>query len=110
MRGCSARSGTIGGYARIYRVYLADPAEGASFELSLPRRLAENARGLEHARVRVRGDLGTNLWRGRLNFRLDVHEMEPAGAPYVEGEGTSEADRCFRHRERRTRPGCSRYA
>jgi hypothetical protein len=93
LEGVLGEIGEDRGYARIYRVYLADPAEGASFELSLPRRMAEKARGLEHARVRVRGDLGTNLWRGRLNFRLDVHEMEPAGARYVEGEGTSEADR-----------------
>ena len=81
------------GYARIYKVHLADAAEGASFELSLPRRLVEKARGLEHGRVRVRGDLGTNLWRGRLTFRLDVHEIRPADARYVEGEGTLEADR-----------------
>src|ERR671921_757361 len=81
------------GYARIYGVHLADPAEGASFELSLPRRLAEKARRLEHARGPVRGDLGTNLWRGRLAFRLDVHEVEPADARCIEGEGTSEADR-----------------
>ena len=81
------------GYARIYGVHLADAVGSASFELSLPRRLVEKARGLEHARVRVRGDLGTNLWRGRLAFRLDVREMEPADARYVEGEGESEADR-----------------
>jgi hypothetical protein len=43
--------------------------------------------------VHVRGDLGTNLWRGRLAFRLDVHEVEPADARCIEGEGTSEADR-----------------
>ena len=93
LEGVLAEIGEDRGYARIYGVHLADAAGGASFELSLPRRLAEKARGLEHARVRVRGDLGTNLWRGRLNFRLDVREMEPANARYIEGEGTSEADR-----------------
>ena len=81
------------GYANIYGVHLADAAGSASFELSLPRRLAEKARGLEHARVRVRGDLGTNLWRGRLAFRLDVREMEPADTRYLEGEGESKSDR-----------------
>jgi hypothetical protein len=88
--------GAIGedrGYTRIYGVHLADAAEGASFELSLPRRLTQKARGLEHARVRVRGDLGTNLWRGRLDFRLDLSEMEPADARYAQGEGASDADR-----------------
>jgi hypothetical protein len=93
LEGVLAEIGEDRGYARIYGVHLADAAGGASFELSLPRRLAEKARGLEHARVRVRGDLGTNLWRGRLNFRLDVREMEPANARYIEGEGTSEAER-----------------
>jgi Exonuclease VII, large subunit len=93
LEGVLAEIGEDRGYARIYGVHLADAAGGASFELSLPRRLAEKARGLEHTRVRVRGDLGTNLWRGRLNFRLDVREMEPANARYIEGEGTSEADR-----------------
>lgn len=93
LEGVLGKIGEDRGYARIYGIHLADAAEGASFELSLPRRLAEKARGLEHARVRVKGDLGTNLWRGRLNFRLDVHEVEPANARYVEGEGTSEADR-----------------
>src|SRR3712207_4790879 len=93
LEGVLGEIGEDRGYTRIYGVHLADAAEGASFELSLPRRLAEKARGLEHARVRVRGDLGTNLWRGRLTFRLDVREMEPADARYVEGEGKSEADR-----------------
>ena len=93
LEGVLAEIGEDRGYARIYGVHLADAAGGASFELSLPRRLAEKARGLEHARVRVRGDLGTNLWRGRLSFRLDVREMETANARYIEGEGTSEADR-----------------
>ena len=93
LEGVLGKIGEDRGYARIYGVYLADEAEGANFELSLPRRLAEKARGLEHARVRVRGDLGTSLWRGRLAFRLDVSEMELAAARYVEGEDTSEADR-----------------
>lgn len=93
LEGVLSEIGEDRGYARIYGVYLADVAEGASFELSLPRRLAGKARGLEHARVRVRGDLGTSLWRGRLAFRLDVSEMEPATARYVEGEDTSEGDR-----------------
>ena len=93
LEGVLSEIGEDRGYARIYGVHLADPAGGASFELSLPRRLAEKARGLEHARVRIRGDLGTNLWRGRLNFRLDVHEMEPADVRYVEDKGMSEADR-----------------
>jgi hypothetical protein len=93
LEGVLGEIGEDRGYARIYGVHLADAAGGASFELSLPRRLAEKARGLEHARVRVRGDLGTNLWRGRLSFRLDVREMETANARYIEGEGTSEADR-----------------
>ena len=93
LEGVLSEIGENRGYARIYGVHLADAAGGASFELSLPRRLAEKARGLEHARVRVRGDLGTNLWRGRLAFRLDVREMKPENARYVEGEGTSEADR-----------------
>jgi hypothetical protein len=74
-------------------VHLADAAGSASFELSLPRRLADKARGLEHARVRVRGDLSTPLWRGRRAFRLDMGKMEPADAGYVEGEGEPEADR-----------------
>jgi hypothetical protein len=91
LEGVLGEIGEDRGYTRIYRVYLADAAGGASFELSLPRRLTEKARGLEHARVRVRGDLETNLWRGQLNFRLDVREMEPADTRYV--EGTSEADR-----------------
>src|SRR5918999_2426004 len=64
LEGVLGEIGEDRGYARIYGVHLADPAEGASFELSLPRRLAEKARGLEHAQVRVRGELGTNLWRG----------------------------------------------
>jgi hypothetical protein len=93
LEGVLGEIGEDRGYARIYRVYLADAAGGTSFELSLPRRLAEKARGLEHAQVRVRGDLGTNLWRGRLTFRLDVHEMEPADVRYIEGEGESKVDR-----------------
>ena len=93
LEGVLGEIGEDRGYARIYRVYLADAAGGTSFELSLPRRLAEKARRLEHTRVHVRGDLGTNLWRGRLAFRLDVHEVEPADARCIEGEGTSEADR-----------------
>src|SRR5215204_6180943 len=93
LEGVLGKIGEDRGYARIYGVHLSDPVEGASFELSLPRRLAEKARGLEHAWVRVRGDLGTNLWRGRLNFRLDVSEMELAAARHVEGEATSEAER-----------------
>jgi hypothetical protein len=93
LEGVLGKIGEDRGYARIYGVHLADTAGGASFELSLPQRLAEKARGLEHARVRVRGDLGTNLWRGRLSFRLDVHEIKPVDARYVEGEGTSETDR-----------------
>jgi hypothetical protein len=91
LEGVLGEIGRDRGYTRIYGVYLAEATGGASFELSLPRRLAEKARSLEHARVRVRGDLGTNLWRGQLNFRLDVREMEPADTRYV--EGTSEADR-----------------
>ena len=93
LEGVLGEIGEDRGYARLYGVHLADAAGGASFELSLPRRLAEKARGLEHARVRVRGDLGTNLWRGRLTFRLNVREMESADARYVGGEGTLEADR-----------------
>ncbi len=93
LEGVLGEIGEDRGYARIYGVHLADAAGGASFELSLPRHLAEQARGLEHARVRVRGDLGTNLWRGRLNFRLDVREIEPAEARYIEGEGMLEAER-----------------
>jgi len=60
LEGVLGEIGENRGYTRIYGVHLADAAGGASFELSLPRRLAEKARGLEHARVRVRGDLGTN--------------------------------------------------
>jgi hypothetical protein len=93
LEGVLGEIGEDRGYARIYGVHLADAAGSTSFELSLPRRLAEKARGLEHAQVRVRGDLGTNLWRGRLAFRLDVREMQPADARYVQGEGESEADR-----------------
>ena len=93
LEGVLGEIGEDRGYARIYGVHLADTAGGASFELSLPRRLAGKARGLEHARVRLRGDLGTNLWRGRLAFRLEVREMQPADARYIEGEGESEADR-----------------
>jgi hypothetical protein len=93
LEGVLGEIGEDRGYARIYGVHLADAAGSASFELSLPRRLADKARGLEHARVRVRGDLGTNLWRGQLAFRLDLREMEPADARYVEGEGEPEADR-----------------
>jgi hypothetical protein len=113
------------GYSRIYGVHLVEDAGGASFELSLPRRLIEKARGLEHTRVRVRGDLGTNVWRSRLNFRLDVREMQPVNARCAEGEGEAEVDRSlssvlrvtegsacrFRPRGRRTeRPGHSRCA
>jgi Exonuclease VII, large subunit len=93
LEGVLGEIGEDRGYAKIYGVHLVDDAGGASFELSLPRRLIEKARGLEHTRVRVRGDLGTNLWRGRLNFRLDVREMQPVDARYVEGEGEAEADR-----------------
>jgi len=125
LEGVLGEIGEDRGYARIYGVHLADAAGGASFELSLPRRLAEKARGLEHARVRVRGDLGTNLWRGRLTFRLDVREMESADARYGGGEGTLEADRSLssvlrgyrRFRVSFPTPraedgaaGCSRYA
>jgi hypothetical protein len=93
LEGVLSEIGEDRGYARIYGVHLVDAAGSASFELSLPRRLAGKARGLEHARVRVKGDLVTNLWRGRLAFRLDVREMEPADTRHVEGEGESEVER-----------------
>jgi exonuclease VII large subunit len=67
-----------GRYSYIYGVPLHDPAEGTVLELSIPRRLADRARGLQQSGVRSRGDLEPNVYQGKTSFRLVVREIEPA--------------------------------
>jgi hypothetical protein len=52
--------------------------EGTVLELSIPRRLADRARGLERSEVRARGDLEPNVYQGKISFRLVVREIEAA--------------------------------
>lgn len=61
-------------YAMIYGVELSGD-DGSVIELAIPRRLEGVARSLEHRRVVVRGDLEPNVYRGRLNFRLEVRRI-----------------------------------
>ena len=70
-----------GRYSYVYGVTLRDPVDGSVLELSIPRRLAEEARGLQRAGVRVRGDLEPNVYKGKISFRLSVREMEPVDEP-----------------------------
>src|SRR5918998_358914 len=67
-----------GRYSYVYGVPLHDPVEGAVLELSIPRRLANRARGLERSEVRVRGDLEPNVYQGKVSFRLVVREIQAA--------------------------------
>ena len=69
-----------GRYSYIYGVPLHDPVEGTVLELSIPRRLADRARGLERSEVRARGDLEPNVYQGKISFRLVVREIEAAEA------------------------------
>jgi exonuclease VII large subunit len=80
-----------GRYSYIYGVPLHDPVEGTVLELSIPRRLADRARGLERSEVRARGDLEPNVYQGKVSFRLTVREMQ-AAEPNEGGEGR-EAER-----------------
>lgn len=72
-------------YSYIYGVPLHDPVEGTVLELSIPRRLADRARGLERSGVRARGDLEPNVYQGKIFFRLIVREIESA-EPHEDGE------------------------
>src|SRR5215207_9117239 len=74
-----------GRYSYIYGVPLHDPVEGTVLELSIPRRLADRARGLKLSGVRARGDLEPNVYQGKISFRLVVREIEPA-EPNAGGE------------------------
>ena len=75
-----------GRYSYIYGVPLHDPVEGTVLELSIPRRLADQARGLERSEVRARGDLEPNVYQGKISFRLVVREIEAAEQPNEGGE------------------------
>lgn len=72
----------------LYGVKLLDlnPDEADSpIELVIPRRQFEQeAKRLEHRPVRVRGDVETNLYRGRIGLRLCVRELRDLGDELLE--------------------------
>lgn len=99
-------------YNRIYGAWLADENDASSaLELVLPRRLADSAHSLQGARVRLSGDVTTNVYRGRLSFRVEVRQIEAAAAGQhgPEGEGTPE-DAPLEMRLARLMRGYRRYS